>query len=98
VALEQAGGSSLNNIIKKIKERYPDYNFDIPPEPDRECKSKFDCKGLANITYTDIKGDTYCGKRYKQTSEDNPYKWEYRECHALLKEKRQGGEQEEIPF
>jgi hypothetical protein len=27
-----------------------------------------------------------------------PYKWEYRECHALLKPGEQGGEQEEIPF
>ena len=46
MGLEQAGGSSLNDLVKRIKERFPDYNFDITPEPDTKCKSQYDCKGL----------------------------------------------------
>jgi hypothetical protein len=98
MALEQAGGSSLNKLIKKIKEKYPDYNFDIPPAPDTKCKSKYDCQGLKNIAYKDREGNIFCGKRYKEASEDDPYTWSYKECHALLQKARQGGEQDGLPF
>tara|TARA_R100000315_G_scaffold62237_1_gene42861 strand:- start:1885 stop:2181 length:297 start_codon:yes stop_codon:yes gene_type:complete len=98
VALEQAGGGSLNDLIKKIKDRFPDYNFDIPPEPDTKCKSQYDCKGLRNITYSDKEGNIYCGRRYKLQDDNNPHAWSFKECHALLQKKRQGGIQDEIPF
>ena len=98
MALEQAGGGSLNDLIKKIKDRFPDYNFDIPPEPDTKCKSQYDCKGLRNITYRDSEGDIYCGRRFKLQDANNSYAWTYKECHALLQKKRQGGIQDEIPF
>ena len=44
MTLEQAGGNSLNKLIKTIKERYPDYNFDVPPAPDRKHKAPYLCK------------------------------------------------------
>jgi hypothetical protein len=98
MGLEQAGGSSLNDLVKRIKERFPDYNFDITPEPDTKCKSQYDCKGLRNITYSDTEGNIYCGRRYKLQDDNNPHAWSFKECHALLQKKRQGGIQDEIPF
>jgi len=98
LTLEQAGGGNLEKLVIRIKERYPNHNFDIPPAPDTKCKQEYDCKKLGNITYSDKEGNIYCGKRYKQTKEENIYQWEYRECHALLKPGKQGGEQTEIPF
>ena len=69
--LEKAGGGNLDKLIEKIKTRYPDFNFDIPPPPDTKCK---------------------------QTSESNPYSWEYKECHAMLLKKQQGMDEIELPF
>ena len=96
--LEPIGSSSIDKLIVRIKERYPNYNFDIPPEPDTKCKSPFDCSGLNNIAYKDQEGNIFCGKRYKQASDEDPYKWSYRECHALLKKVEQGGKQDDLPF
>ena len=98
MTLEQAGGDSLNKLIAKLKKVYPKYNFDITPEPDTKCKQNIGCNGLRNITYSDREGNIYCGRRYKQAEEKNIHKWQYKECHALLKPGEQGGEQDEIPF
>ena len=96
--LEKAGGGNLDKLIEKIKTRYPDFNFDIPPPPDTKCKQEYDCKGLRNITYSDQERNIFCGRRYKQTSESNPYSWEYKECHAMLLKKQQGMDEIELPF
>ena len=96
--LEQAGGGNLDKLIDKIKAKYPDYNFDIPPPPDTKCKQTYDCKGLRNITYTDNEGNIYCGRRYKLVNEKNTWSWEYKECHALLQEKEIGMDEIELPF
>ena len=96
--LEKVGGGNLNKLIEKIKARYPNHNFDIPPPPDTKCKQEYDCKKLGNITYRDMEGNIYCGKRYKQTKENNPYNWEYKECHALLEKARPEDKQKELPF
>jgi len=98
VDLESIGSGGLDKLVAKIKQRYPDYNFDVPPPPDTECKQKVGCAGLNNITYSDKEGNIYCGRRYKQTKKENIYQWEYKECHAQLKRAEQGGEQTEIPF
>ena len=66
--LEKVGGGNLDKLIEKIKARYPNHNFDIPPPPDTKCKQEYDCKKLGNITYRDMEGNIYCGKRYKQTN------------------------------
>lgn len=98
MALEEVGKSlNVEKLKRKLKERYPDYNFDISPEPDTKHKSHHDC--MSNkIFYTDTQGNKYCGARYKEVSEDNLYKWEYKVCHALVQKAKQGGEQDEIPF
>jgi hypothetical protein len=99
MALEQAGNYiNIKRLKERMKKRFPDYNFDVKPDFDRECKSKYDCQGMSNVTYYDQEGNYFCGKRYKQAHEDNPYKWEYKECHALLKEAEQGNETTELPF
>lgn len=98
MALED-GGISINvdKLKAKLKERYPDYNFDIPPEPDTKHKAPSIC--LSNtIFYTDMEGNMYCGARYKQVDENNIYKWEFRTCDALVKKADQGGKQDVIPF
>ena len=98
MALEQAG-SNLDKIIAKVKEKYPNYNWDIPPAPDTKCKSQFGCNKLLNITYYDKDGNVFCGKKYKLVSDEKkPWSWEYRECHALLKKAEQGVEPDELPF
>ena len=48
--------------------------------------------------YTDSKGNLFCGQRYKLQDDNNPYKWEWRTCNALLKEKEQGAKTTELPF
>jgi hypothetical protein len=83
MTLEQAGGVNLNKLIKKIKDRYPDYNFDIPPAPDRTHKAPYLCKDN-KIFYEDMEGNVFCGNRYKKQDNSNPYKWEYTVCHALV--------------
>ena len=98
MAIEDSISIDVDKLKAKLQKRYPNYNFDIPPPPDTRCKKEYECKKLGNITYADKEGNIYCGRRYKQTEEENPYKWEYRECHALLKPGEQGGEQTEIPF
>ena len=70
MALED-GGISINvdRLKAKLKERYPDYNFDIPPEPDTKHKAPSICLNN-NIFYTDMEGNMYCGARYKQVEEN----------------------------
>jgi hypothetical protein len=82
--LERAGESiNIEKLKARLQKRFPDYNFDIPPEPDTKCKAPFYCK-QNDIKYTDMEGNLYCGYRYKLTDEKNPFAWEYKVCHALL--------------
>ena len=98
MSLESAGQIfNVDKLKSKLKERYPNYNFDVAPEPDTKCKAPHVC--LNNkIFYTDMEGNTYCGARYKQTEEDNYHKWTYQVCHAMVKKADQGGNQDVIPF
>jgi len=99
MALEKANWKGADKLKAKLKEKFPNYNFDLPAPHDTKCKSPLECKGMSgNITYYDNEGNVFCGRRYKQAKDDNPYDWSYRECHALLKENKQGGKQDEIPF
>jgi len=97
--LERAGQIfNVEKLKNKLKKRYPNHNFDIPPEPDTKCKASHLCKNKDKIKYTDSEGNLYCGQRYKLQDDLNPYKWEWRTCNALLQKKKQGGIQREIPF
>ena len=98
MAIEDGVSINVDKLKAKLQERFPNYNFDIPPPPDTRCKKEYECKKLGNITYADKEGNIYCGRKYKQTKEGNYHQWEYKECHALLKRGKQGGEQQEIPF
>jgi len=97
--LESAGEIfNVKKLKDKLQKRYPNYNFDVPPLPDRECKAPILCKNKDKVRYTDSQGNLYCGQRYKLINETNPYEWEWRTCHALLKEAEQGIETSELPF
>ena len=98
MALEEIGDSlNVEKLKDKLKQRFPNHNFDIPVEPDRKCKMNGLCPS-DKIVYTDTKGDKYCGHRYKKTDEEDVYKWEYATCHALIQEKVVRYDTEEIPF
>ena len=98
MALEEIEDSlNVEKLKDKLKQRFPNHNFDIPVEPDRKCKMNGLCPS-DKIVYTDTKGDKYCGHRYKKTDEDDVYKWEYATCHALIQEKVVKYDTEEIPF
>ena len=98
MALEEIGDSlNVEKLKDKLKQRFPNHNFDIPVEPDRKCKMNGLCPS-DKIVYTDTKGDKYCGHRYKKTDEDDVYKWEYATCHALIQEKVVRYDTKEIPF
>ncbi len=85
MALEQAGGLfDVNKLKARLKERYPEYNFDVPAPLDTKCKSPFYCKDN-EIRYTDTEGNLFCGLKYKETDDKDPYKWEWKVCHALIK-------------
>ena len=75
--LENIGSGGLDKLVAKIKQRYPDYNFDVPPPPDTECKQKVGCAGLNNIMSGDKEGNIYSGSTYKQTKKENIYQWAY---------------------
>jgi hypothetical protein len=97
--LESAGEIfNVKKLKEKLQKRYPNYNFDVPPLPDRECKAPILCKNKDKVRYTDSEGNLYCGQRYKLTNETNPYEWEWRTCHALLREADKGIKPSELPF
>lgn len=97
MALESPSFRGIDKLKQRLKERYPNHNFDIPQEPDTKHKAPSICLNN-DIFYTDVEGNKYCGARYKQVDENNPYQWTFRECHALVKKADQGGKQDEIPF
>jgi len=97
MALESPSFRGIDKLKQRLKERYPNHNFDIPQEPDTKHKAPSICLNN-DIFYTDVEGNKYCGARYKQADENNPYQWTFRECHALVKRADQGGKQNEIPF
>ena len=75
--LERAGSLfNLDKFKERLKKRFPDYNFDVPPPPDTRCKAPYFCKDNT-IKYTDVEGNTFCGLRYKETDDKDPYRWEY---------------------
>ena len=83
--LEPLGeGISVKRLKDKLKKRFPNYNFDIPDEPDTRCKVNG--------------GNVYCGFRFKQVDEDNIYHWWYATCNALLEKHKPKNTQEEMPF
>tara|TARA_Y100000385_G_scaffold259642_1_gene288905 strand:+ start:332 stop:628 length:297 start_codon:yes stop_codon:yes gene_type:complete len=98
MALEDIGSSGLNELVNRIKKRFPEHNFDIPPPPDTRCKQTFDCKKLGNITYSDTEGNIYCGRRYKHSEDNALHTWEYKGCHALLKPAQIKDTNKELPF
>jgi|SRR5210317_871806 hypothetical protein len=84
MALEEIGNSEgLKRLVERIKKRFPDYNFDIPAEPDTTHKAPYLCKSNTQ-TYYDNDGNVYCATRYKMTDEKNPYAWTWATCNALV--------------
>ena len=79
-------GSSINveRLKEKLKKRFPNHNFDIPPEPDRKCKAPYLCNSTGKLKYSDSEGNIFCGQRFKLTDKDDPYKWTWETCHAML--------------
>jgi|DEB0MinimDraft_6_1074348.scaffolds.fasta_scaffold07727_6 hypothetical protein len=85
MALENVGKSfDIDKFKKKLKDLYPEYNFDVPVAPDTKCKSPYFCDSKDKIKYSDTEGNLYCGLRYKLQDDKNPFKWEYATCHALI--------------
>jgi hypothetical protein len=83
--LEPVSGSiNVERLKEKLKKRFPNHNFDIPPEPDRKCKAAYLCNSTDKIKYSDSEGNIFCGQRFKLTDKDNPYKWTWETCHAML--------------
>jgi hypothetical protein len=82
--LERAGSLfNLDKFKERLKKRFPDYNFDVPPPPDTRCKAPFYCS-KNEIKYTDTEGNLYCGYRFKLADEKNPFSFEWKVCHALI--------------
>jgi hypothetical protein len=75
---------NIDRLKDKLKKKYPNHNFDIPSEPDRKCKAPVLCNSTDKIKYSDKDGNIFCGQRYKLIDNDNPYKWEWSNCHAML--------------
>ena len=95
--MEEGISINVEKLKAKLQKKFPNYNFDIPPEPDTKHKSPHDCLNNT-VFYTDVEGNKYCGARYKESDKDDVYKWEYKVCHALVKKADQGGNQDVIPF
>tara|TARA_R100001015_G_C4593584_1_gene148913 strand:+ start:393 stop:695 length:303 start_codon:yes stop_codon:yes gene_type:complete len=84
MALEKAGNSdSLKKLVRRIKKKFPDYNFDVVPEPDRKHKAPSLCKSNT-INYTDTEGNLFCGQRFKLVN-DSGVGYTWTTCHALIR-------------
>jgi|TARA_R100000005_G_C4962787_1_gene178807 hypothetical protein len=95
--LEPIGESfNVKRLKDKLKKRYPNHNFDVPAEPDTQCKAPYLCNKSDKITYTDTEGNLYCGLRFKQSDKDDPYKWQWETCHALIRKVNISSKYEEL--
>ena len=98
MALEPIGNSvAVDKLKKRLKKQYPNHNFDVKQQPDTRCKAPSLCKSN-KIFYTDKEGNRYCGQRFKLQHEDNPFSYEWKTCHALVKKAVVKNKQKEIPF
>jgi len=98
MALESIGETfAVEKLKARLQEKFPNYNFDVPSEPDTKCKSAHYCK-TNTIKYTDTEGNLYCGLRFKLQDDNNPYAWEWATCHALLEKKKVKNNDQELPF
>lgn len=83
--LEPIGESvSMEQLKEKLKQRFPDYNFDKTPEPDRRHKAPSLCK-VSIVNYYDTEGNMFCGQRYKLQDPNVSHRWEWATCNALIK-------------
>jgi len=84
MALEEIGSNEgLKRLVERIKKRFPNYNFDIPPKYDTTHKAPYLCKSNTQ-TYYDNEGNVFCATRYKLTDENNPHAWTWATCNALI--------------
>ena len=85
MALEKAGGENLDRLIKKIKDRYPNHNFDIPSMPSTKCKFTHRCNKEQPVYY-DNDGNYYCAVMDKVVTNTGSMKTELQGCNAYLVE------------
>ena len=98
MALEPIGNSiAVEKLKNRLKKRFPNHNFDVKQQPDTRHKAPHLCKDN-KIKYIDMEGNLFCGQRYKLQHEDNPFSYEWKTCHALIKKAVVKVEQKEIPF
>ena len=98
MALEQIGEAiQIEELRKKLKKRFPDYDFDTPPPPDTRHKAPGLCKSN-ELFYLDTEGNKYCGQRFKLQDLDDPYRWNWATCNALVKSKEENYNARELPF
>ena len=79
---------NVEKLIAKLQKRYPEYDFSQPIRPNRvhRCVTKNDRPGEYA---TDVEGNDFCIRQYKQTRDDNPYVYEIKTCYAILRTKQQ---------
>ena len=79
---------NVEKLIAKLQKRYPEYDFSQPIRPNRvhRCVTKNDRPGEYA---TDVEGNDFCIRQFKQTRDDNPYVYEIKTCYAILRTKQQ---------
>ena len=87
MALESIGeNQNLKRLVKKLEEKFPNYDFSTSALADRICKAKNECDKPDKIMYYDIEGNLYCGHKFQQTLDEiSINRWEWRTCNALIK-------------
>ena len=80
--------SNLEKVVNKLQERYPNHDFTEKSKPRRKhfCSLKND---KPKEWATDMDGNDFCIKQYKEVTEENWTIYKIKTCEAIIRTKEQ---------
>jgi len=80
--------SNLEKVVNKLQERYPNHDFTEKSKPRRKhfCSLKND---NPKEWATDMDGNDFCIKQYKEVTEENWTIYKIKTCEAIIRTKEQ---------
>jgi len=78
----------LDKIVNKLQKRFPDHDFTVESKPRRKhfCSLKNDSP---TEWATDMDGNDFCIKQYKEVTEENYHIYKIKTCYAILKTRQE---------
>ena len=80
--------SNLEKVVNKLQERYPNHDFTEKSKPRRKhfCSLKND---NPKEWATDMDGNDFCIKQYKEVTEENWTIYKIKTCEAIIRTKKE---------